>query len=117
MLHLNKEIEVLNGVQLVKLNFHYISKFEIDFVNGVTSVQISSCTNKQDWINNNFYSNYVNNFEVNEIPKFHEDSVSFILRKLISIETTVFYDSEIVNDYEIDIYDRDKMKELYGVTQ
>lgn len=117
MYHLNKDIQILDGINKLNVSFHYLSKYEIDFVNNTTSVQISSCIDKQDWINNNFYSKYVNFFQVKEIPTFTEDPSSFILKKLITLEGTIFYDSEIVRDYEIETYDRELLKQIYGVTQ
>ena len=49
----------------------------------------------------------------NEIPNFNEDPCSFILKKLISIEGTIFYDSEIVRDYMLEKYDRELLSEMY----
>ena len=107
MYHLNKNIQIMDGLIPINLSFHYLSRYEVDFVNGITTAQVSSCINREDWINNNFFSRYVNSFQVNDIPSFNEDPSSFIFKKLISIEGTIFYDSEIVRDYMLEKYDRE----------
>ena len=113
MYHLNKNIQIMDGLTQINLSFHYLSRYEVDFANGITTAQISSCKDKEDWIDNSFFAKYVNSFQVNEIPNFNEDPCSFILKKLISIEGTIFYDSEIVRDYMLEKYDRELLSEMY----
>ena len=101
MYYINKEIQFVSGIEVNTYGFHFISRYQVDFINGITEIQISSSKSINEWINNNYSSPYVSLFEINEVPNFDQDPVNWILRKLVTKETTLFYGCEIINDLGI----------------
>lgn len=101
MYYINKEIQFVSGIEVNTYGFHFISRYQVDFINGITEIQISSSKSINEWINNNYSSPYVSLFEINEVPNFDQDPVNWILRKLVTKETTLFHGCEIINDLGI----------------
>lgn len=101
MYYIDNDIEFLEGIRRVNYGFHFISRYQIDYVNNKTEIQISSNISRAVWEDNNFSSPFVNFYELDKVPLFAEDPVNFILRQLVSHEGTVFFGAEVKRDYNL----------------
>ena len=106
MYYIERDIEFVNGIEKISYGFHFISRFQVDYVNTKIEMQISSSINREVWEKNNYSSPMVNFFELDKVPEFSEDPISFMLRTLVTLPSTVFYNSEVKKDYSLNILNR-----------
>ena len=101
MYYIEHDIEFINGIEKVTYGFHMISRYTIDYVNNQIEIQISSSKDKKTWILAEHTSPFVNFYELSSVPNFDEDPINWVLRNLVTIETTVFYGLEVKRDFKL----------------
>jgi hypothetical protein len=101
MYYIEQDIELINGITKDVMGFHYISRFEVDYVNKRTEIQVSSNKSRERWVDDNYSSPIVNFYELGSVPDFNEDPNNFILMRLVTLETTVFFGSSVKKLYDL----------------
>lgn len=101
MYYIETDIEFQAGIKVESYGFHYISRYTVDFINKKTEIEISSSKSKQDWLDRKYFSPHVNFYELGDVPAFNEDPAHFILKKLVTIPSTVFYGKKVQKDYNL----------------
>lgn len=101
MYYIENDIEFMNGIEKITYGFHFISRYNVDYVNNEIEIQISSSIDKQAWIDAGHTSPFVNFYELSCVPNFNEDPINWILKKLVTKDTTVFYGLEVKQDFKL----------------
>lgn len=106
MYYIENDVEFMNGIEKITYGFHFISRYNVDYVNKEIEIQISSSKDKQSWIDAGYKSPFVNFYELSCVPNFNDDPINWILKKLVTKDTTVFYGLEVKHDYKLNTLTR-----------
>lgn len=101
MYYIEADISFQNGIEMESFGFHYISRYTVDYINNRVEIEISSNKSKSDWLAKEYFSPFVNFYELDSAPDFNTDPTHFILKRLVTKPTTVFYGKTVQKDYEI----------------